>query len=60
MSCFFAAAFICTFSSSVFHTLTCHSAAVDLASQVLDYIGIAVLIVGSVAAVTYYGLFCHT
>ena len=57
---FFAGAVICMGLSSVFHTVICHSKwACDTFSK-FDYVGISVLILGSLIPWVYYSFYCET
>ncbi|KAJ3113333.1 hypothetical protein HK100_002018 [Physocladia obscura] len=53
------AAVVCLTNSTVFHLFCCHSQPVQRACMKCDYVGIVVLIVGSMLASMYYGLYCH-
>ena len=50
----------CAGCSASFHTFTAHSMAVSHAWNRLDYIGIVVLIVGTIIPCVRYGFFCST
>ncbi len=59
MLTFFVCALLCLTFSWLFHTLHCHSNAFRLIFSKLDYVGIAILIVGSFVPWLYYGFYCH-
>ncbi|CAG7815672.1 unnamed protein product [Allacma fusca] len=56
---FFVGAIACLFLSSAFHTLHCHSEFVGKLFSKLDYVGIALLIMGSFFPWLYYGFYCE-
>jgi len=56
---FFIAAMLCLGFSTIFHTVNCHSEHVKKSFRRLDYVGIALLIVGSFVPWTYYGFYCQ-
>lgn len=45
--------------SAFYHTVSNHSQKVAKQYNVLDYVGIVALIVGSFVPSVYYGLWCH-
>ncbi|OXA48083.1 Adiponectin receptor protein [Folsomia candida] len=55
---FFVGAIACLGFSTVFHTLHCHSREVAKFVHKLDYVGIALLIMGSFFPWVYYGFYC--
>jgi len=55
---FFLSAIACMSLSWLFHTMSCHSDSVSLIFVKLDYIGIAILIVGSFVPWVYFGFYC--
>lgn len=57
--CFFIGAMVCLLCSTLFHTMSCHSEWVSNVFSRLDYVGIAVLIVGSSLTWLYYGFYCE-
>ncbi|KAL8280407.1 hypothetical protein RQP46_007055 [Phenoliferia psychrophenolica] len=57
---FFLSAAFCLGCSASFHTFTAHSMAVSHSWNRLDYIGIVVLIVGTIIPCIRYGFFCST
>ncbi|XP_075243087.1 uncharacterized protein LOC142337618 [Convolutriloba macropyga] len=59
MVTFFICALLCLTFSWLFHTLHCHSNEFRLLFSKLDYVGIAVLIVGSFVPWLYYGFYCN-
>jgi len=56
---FILSAFSCLAFSATFHTVVAHSHQVACAYNRLDYIGIAILIVGSFYPALYYGFYLH-
>lgn len=56
---FFVGAVACLGLSFAFHTLHCHSERVGKIFSKLDYVGIAMLIMGSFVPWVYYGFYCH-
>jgi adiponectin receptor len=56
-SCFFLSAATCLGMSATYHLISNHSLQVATFGNKLDYIGIVILIVGSVAPSLYYGLY---
>lgn len=58
-SAFFIGAIICLGFSFLFHTFSCHSEFVVKLFSKLDYVGIALLIMGSFVPWLYYGFYCH-
>lgn len=57
-ACFFVGATFCLGMSATYHTLSNHSPSVASIGNVLDYIGIVGLIVGSFIPCVYYGFYC--
>uniref|UniRef100_A0A914DI65 Uncharacterized protein n=1 Tax=Acrobeloides nanus TaxID=290746 RepID=A0A914DI65_9BILA len=57
---FFASAILCLGLSTLFHTVCCHSAEVFVLFRKLDYLGIAVMIIGSMIPMVYYWFYCET
>lgn len=57
-SSFFIAAITCFGCSATFHTATMHSQKVSESFNRLDYIGIAVLITGTIYPAVYYAFYC--
>jgi len=57
--CFFIGAMVCLLCSTLFHTMSAHSEWVSNVFSRLDYVGIAVLIVGSSLTWLYYGFYCE-
>jgi len=57
-SAFFIGAIICMGMSTAYHTMSCHTRLGKLFER-LDYVGIAVLIVGSFVPWVYYGFYCR-
>lgn len=57
--CFFVGAMVCLLCSTLFHTMSAHSEWVSNVFSRLDYVGIAVLIVGSSLTWLYYGFYCE-
>ncbi|KAF9937582.1 hypothetical protein BGZ67_001093 [Mortierella alpina] len=55
---FMASAVICLFMSASFHCFSCHSDKVSHQWNRCDYVGIAVLIVGSFYPAIFYGFYC--
>ncbi|KAJ2775309.1 hypothetical protein IWQ57_000473 [Coemansia nantahalensis] len=49
----------CMGLSALFHTVSCHSHAVQRAYNKCDYVGIVFLIVGSCVPVFFYMFYCH-
>jgi len=58
-SAFFVGAVACLLLSATFHTLHCHSEFVGKLFSKLDYVGIALLIMGSFFPWLYYGFYCE-
>ncbi|KHJ41218.1 hypothetical protein D918_08668 [Trichuris suis] len=58
-SVFFISAILCLGFSSAFHTVSCHSVNVTKLFSKLDYVGIALLIVGSFVPWLFYGFYCR-
>jgi len=56
---FFAGAILCLGFSCTFHTVYCHSECVGKIFSKLDYVGIAMLIMGSFVPWLYYGFYCQ-
>ncbi|KAJ2338003.1 hypothetical protein GGF43_006977, partial [Coemansia sp. RSA 2618] len=56
---FLLGAVACMGLSAVYHTVTCHSHAVQRAYNKCDYVGIVFLIVGSCVPVFCYMFYCH-
>jgi len=56
---FFVSAILCLGLSTLFHTVTCHSEHVSKIFSKLDYVGIALLTVGSFVPWIYYGFYCQ-
>jgi len=56
---FFLGAVSCMGLSFAFHTVYCHSERVGKIFSKLDYVGIALLIMGSFIPWLYYGFYCH-
>ncbi|TPX71306.1 hypothetical protein CcCBS67573_g06239 [Chytriomyces confervae] len=52
-------AVFCLTMSAQFHLFCCHSQGVQRACMKCDYVGIVVLIVGSMFCSMYYGLYCY-
>ena len=50
---------VCLLCSTLFHTMSAHSEWVSNVFSRLDYVGIAVLIVGSSLTWLYYGFYCE-
>ena len=56
---FFVGAFLCLFSSAVFHLMCSHSYQVSLALNRCDYAGITLMIVGSSFPLIYFAFNCE-
>ena len=56
---FFTGAFLCLFSSAVFHLMCSHSYEVSLALNRCDYAGITLMIVGSTFPLVYFAFNCE-
>ncbi|CAG0897782.1 unnamed protein product, partial [Cyprideis torosa] len=56
---FFIGAILCLGLSFMFHTVHCHSEFVGKLFSKLDYVGIALLIMGSFVPWVYYGFYCE-
>lgn len=57
--CFFAGAAFCLGVSATYHTTVNHSPRVARIGNILDYVGIVGLIVGSFIPSVYYGFYCN-
>ncbi|KAI9351415.1 hemolysin-III related-domain-containing protein [Obelidium mucronatum] len=57
---FHLSAVFCLTMSASFHLFCCHSQRVQRNCMKCDYVGIVVLIVGSMLATMYYGFYCYT
>jgi len=58
-SIFFLSVILCLGMSFVYHTVHCHSESVGKIFSKLDYVGIALLIIGSFIPWLYYGFYCE-
>uniref|UniRef100_A0A914CVY6 Adiponectin receptor protein n=1 Tax=Acrobeloides nanus TaxID=290746 RepID=A0A914CVY6_9BILA len=58
-SFFFLGAILCLGLSCTYHTMNCHSQPVSKVFQKLDYVGIALLIIGSFIPWIYYAFYCR-
>ena len=56
---YFTAALGCLTFSTVYHTFSCYSQAVAHTCQAFDYVGIAIMITGSLMSYLYYAFYCN-